>query len=236
MTKASQQQTPSVANPPASLAVSVILTRDSAKGLEVFVQHRASTMDFAAGAVAFPGGRVDSIDSSGWYFDHEILAAHAAAWANSSIADPPSLALLNAGRLIAAARREVEEECGISLDQTALAPWANWITPEGEPKRFDTYFYISAVTSGVEPVHQTTEASESLWMAVPRLLEEQEAGRLRILPPTLSMLDELDEIGTVAHMLDLKRSIIPMRLRRDGMEEFYEARGEHRTTRWHIVR
>ncbi|MDQ0664611.1 8-oxo-dGTP pyrophosphatase MutT (NUDIX family) [Arthrobacter ulcerisalmonis] len=234
MSKASQQQTPYADNPPANLAVSVILIRDSAGGLEAFVQHRASTMDFAAGAVAFPGGRVDSIDSSGWYFDHEILADHAAAWAASKISEPPSLSLLNVGRLMAAARREVEEECGISLDQSALKPWANWITPEGLPKRFDTYFYVSAVTAGVEPIHQTTEASASLWIPVVELLEKQEAGLLKVLPPTLSVLDELDELGTVARVLELKRSIVPVRLRSDGIEEFYALRRQRRLMSGHM--
>lgn len=45
------------------LAVSVVMLRDSPRGIEVFVQHRASTMDFAAGVIAFPGGRVDDVDS-----------------------------------------------------------------------------------------------------------------------------------------------------------------------------
>lgn len=44
------------------VAVSVVPLRDGPGGLEVFVQHRASTMDFAAGAVVFPGGRVDDVD------------------------------------------------------------------------------------------------------------------------------------------------------------------------------
>jgi 8-oxo-dGTP pyrophosphatase MutT (NUDIX family) len=227
MPQVPRKQIPQVDESRPRLAVSVILIRDSAKGLEVFVQHRASTMDFAAGAVAFPGGRVDDVDSSGWYFDHEILVAHAAAWENSDISDPPSEASLNAGRLIAAALREVAEECGIFLDQADLTPWANWVTPEGQPKRFDTYFFISTVGAGVEPLHQTTEASESLWMPVAQLVENQGA-MLKVLPPTLSILDELNEIGAATPALDLKRSIIPVRLHRDGIEEFYRVRRQRR--------
>ena len=40
-------------------AASVIMVREAANTLEVYVQHRATTMDFAAGAVVFPGGRTD---------------------------------------------------------------------------------------------------------------------------------------------------------------------------------
>ncbi len=46
-------------------AVSVIMVRDGDSGLEAFVQHRVTTMDFAAGVVVFPGGRVDPVDRQG---------------------------------------------------------------------------------------------------------------------------------------------------------------------------
>ena len=112
-------------------------------------------------------------------------------------------------------------------------PWANWVTPEGHPKRFDTYFFISALAPGVDPLHQTTEASESLWTPVNELLDDQENGRLKILPPTLSILDELAEMGTLAHALESKRSIVPVRLPRDGIEEFYRVRWQRQLSRGH---
>ena len=61
----SSSRGPDVPDPhavPIKPAVSVLMIRDGATGLEVFVQHRVSTMDFAAGVVVFPGGRVDPID------------------------------------------------------------------------------------------------------------------------------------------------------------------------------
>src|SRR5438105_1907396 len=44
----------------------------------------------------------------------------------------------------AAGVREVEEECGVKLDVRGLKPFARWVTPEVEPKRFDARFFVAA--------------------------------------------------------------------------------------------
>lgn len=129
------------------------ISKDAVSDLEVFVQHRVSTMDFAAGMVVFPGGRVDHADSSGWNFTDDVVEQHAAAWHRSSIAVEPASARHNAGRVLAAAQREVFEEAGLKLDAATLRPWANWVTPEDQPKRFDTYFYLACPAPG--PSHST---------------------------------------------------------------------------------
>lgn len=218
------RETDRSSQPSPRLAVSVVLLRDSPNGLEVFVQHRVSTMDFAAGAVVFPGGRVDDIDSSGWEISGELLEAHAAAWGSTSISMDASKARHNAARLLAAAVREVEEECGISLEPAALTPWANWVTPEGQPKRFDTYFFVTTVAPDVEPKHQTTEALRSHWMPVRQLIHDEAAGTLILFPPTMAILDELLELGAVEPALARNRPIKPVRLRPGGIEEFYRLR------------
>jgi 8-oxo-dGTP pyrophosphatase MutT (NUDIX family) len=215
------------------LAASVILVRDAAvpggpedaaSALEVFVQHRVTTMDFAAGMVVFPGGRVDQADSSGWDFTDDVVERHAAAWHRSSIAAQPSSARFNAGRVLAAAQREVFEEAGLRLDAATLRPWANWVTPADQPKRFDTYFYVACPVSGAEPRHQTTEASSSLWMPVRGVLEAEAAGTLKLMPPTLVLLDELLALGTVEAVLAEDRDIVPVRPKPGALQEFFRLR------------
>ncbi|MBA0127407.1 NUDIX domain-containing protein [Haloechinothrix sp. YIM 98757] len=44
-------------------AATVILLRDGDAGVEVFLQHRVASMDFAGGMTVFPGGGVDQRDS-----------------------------------------------------------------------------------------------------------------------------------------------------------------------------
>ena len=108
---------------PIKPAVSVLMLRDGEEGLEVFVQHRVSTMDFAAGVVVFPGGRVDPVDSttapSITVPDPQV---HTSAWSKSTIAEDAEGWRV----LLATAVREGEEETGAVLDPAGLMPWANW--------------------------------------------------------------------------------------------------------------
>lgn len=221
MTGPPGQDTGEITNPALKLAVSVVMLRDSPLGIEVFVQHRASTMDFAASAVVFPGGRVDAVDSVGWTYSAELLNAHATAWRHTCLCVNAANSTYNAGRLVAAAAREVMEECGISLSPEMLKPWANWVTPEGLPKRFDTYFFATRLPAHVQPLHQTTEASSSHWLPVRQLIDKEAAGTFKLLPPTLAILDELLRTGTVAQALESERTIEPVRLRQDNIATFW---------------
>src|SRR5690625_3386659 len=99
-------------------AASVIMLREAAGKLEVFVQHRATTMDFAAGAVVFPGGRTEPEDAE-YSFGPEaqqIVAKHAHGWHKTSLGSiNREEALTNASMMLRTGVREVEEETGIGL-------------------------------------------------------------------------------------------------------------------------
>ncbi|MDR6989830.1 8-oxo-dGTP pyrophosphatase MutT (NUDIX family) [Paenarthrobacter nitroguajacolicus] len=189
------------------LAASVILLRDAPGGLEAFVQHRVSTMDFAAGMVVFPGGRVDAADTSGWDYPAELLQQHADAWRSSSIGANGNA---SAGTVLTAAIREVREEAGLSIHAADLRPWANWITPTDMPKRFDTYFYLAKPAPGAEPQHQTTEAWQSLWMPVHAILESEAAGALKLMPPTYYLLKEIAEFERVDALWSAEHPVVPV--------------------------
>ncbi|SER13986.1 hypothetical protein SAMN05444745_12030 [Arthrobacter sp. OV608] len=205
-------------------AVSVVLMRDSPHGVEVFVQCRALTMDFAAGVVAFPGGRVDAVDSLPSALSRKLLDAQALAWSRTSVGAKVATARYTTACLLSAAVREVAEECGVVLQPEALIPWANWITPEGFPKRFDTFFFVTAIGPELEPKHVTTEATLSQWMPVRKLQIDEAAGRLKLLPPTLAILDEFAELDTIEQVLSVKRPIEPVCLRLDEIEGFHRQR------------
>lgn len=184
---------------PIRKAASVLLLRPAETGFEVFVQHRVSTMDFAAGMVVYPGGRVDAQDAmAAEELPTEILDAHAAAWNNSRE---------QAGEVLAAARREVFEETGLLLDPHQLQPWANWITPAGFPKRFNTYFFVAQLAPGQEPRHQTTEAVISRWINPTALFEAAERGELKMMRPTQRTLIDAMELGSLAQIFGAQRII-----------------------------
>ncbi len=220
---------------PVRAAVSVLLLRDGDAGPEVFVQHRVRTMDFAAGMVVYPGGRVDPVDiltAAQSDFPTGLVAEHERAWQKSTIAaegltgvgapgqqDAGRAELAAAGELsepsyaavlIATAQRELTEETGAVIEAQALTPWANWTTPPGRNKRFDTYFFV-ADGRDMDVRHQTTEATDSGWMSTQEILAQRAEGTLRLMRPTLTLLMEIDAIGSAAGVLEQHRVVYPVR-------------------------
>ena len=55
---------------------------------------------------------------------------------------------------------------GLVLRSDLLRPWAHWITPEFEPKRFDTRFFVAAVPTGQRPRDVSGEADDTVWLPV----------------------------------------------------------------------
>src|SRR5215207_6162030 len=92
-----------MSNPPAAVrpASTMLLLRDGADGMEVFMVVRHHQIDFASGALVFPGGSVDADD-------HAIATDRALCGASGDL-DAAALAF----RI--AAVRETFEECGILL-------------------------------------------------------------------------------------------------------------------------
>ncbi|GAB3254557.1 NUDIX hydrolase [Arthrobacter pigmenti] len=195
------------------LAVSVLMLRRDAPELEVFIQHRVSTMDFAPGAVVFPGGRVDNADyvaGAAGVLDEAVLERHVHAWRHTVAGSNGEEALLELSAvLLAAAIREVGEETGAAIAASELLPWANWVTPPGGPKRFDTYFYLVIVGPSVVPRHQTTEANASHWRPVRKVLDEAAAGNLQLLRPTYVLLKDLASFDDAQDIVDSGRPINP---------------------------
>ena len=116
----------------------------------------------------------------------------------------------NAGMVLTAAIREVEEEAGLNIEAGDLRPWANWITPIDMPKRFDTYFYVAKPASEARPRHQTTEAWQSLWMPVAGILEAEAAGQLKLMPPTYFLLKEIAVFASVEAVWSAEHPAAPV--------------------------
>ena len=102
-------------------AATVVFLRDGADGLEVWLQQRATTLAFAAGMHAFPGGRVDDDEQTSAVV-HDVSPKQKV-WGDED-ADTVRAQL-------AAAVRETWEESGVELDPRPLVPWARWVTPPG---------------------------------------------------------------------------------------------------------
>jgi len=117
-----------------------------------------------------------------------------------------------------ASMAEVLATRDLVLRSDLLRPWAHWITPEFEPKRFDTRFFVAAVPTGQRPRDVSGEADDTVWLPVAAAVAQHGTGRLAMLPPTIESLRELSAYGTVAEVLAAQREVKPMlpRLVRDG--------------------
>ncbi|MEU4445116.1 NUDIX hydrolase [Actinosynnema sp. NPDC050801] len=107
---------------------------------------------------------------------------------------------------------------GLVLRADLLRPWANWLTPVEEPRRYDTFFFVAVLPAGQSADGVTTEASDAAWQRPSDALGDWKAGRRALMPPTWVTLAELDELGSVAAVLSESRTVskvIP-KLVRDG--------------------
>ena len=161
-------------------AATVMLVRDGAlAGPEVYVQRRVATMAFAPSTVVFPGGGVDPADHALPVSTPGLAELAAAMGVTPEVAAPYA----------AAAVREVEEECGVRLAVADLRGRAHWVTPEFEPRRYDTWILAAGMPGDQEATGTTTESDHSAWVRPRDLLARHAAGEVRMLPPTVVSLE-----------------------------------------------
>jgi 8-oxo-dGTP pyrophosphatase MutT (NUDIX family) len=100
----------------------------------------------------------------------------------------------------------------LALRADLLAPWARWITPEVEPRRYDTRFFMAALPPGQTPGELSGEADRMEWIRPVEALERHTAGLMAMLPPTASMLADLLDYAEVADVLAAApgRAIVPI--------------------------
>jgi len=204
--------------PPAARdAATVCLLRDGAGGLEVFLMRRTTSMAFAAGMHVYPGGAVEPSDSDVPVAGHADLAQVAARTFSSdpvamlvaaaretfeecgvllavgadgapAVVDDEleaDRAALDAGELTFAA---VLERRALLVDDSAIVPFAHWVTPEVEDRRFDTRFFMAVQPAGQGAAYIAGESDRSAWWRPADALAASAEGRMAMLPPTASTL------------------------------------------------
>jgi 8-oxo-dGTP pyrophosphatase MutT (NUDIX family) len=86
---------------------------------------------------------------------------------------------------------ELLDRRGFRLRDDLLFPWSRWITPEFEPKRFDTWFFVALLPEAQTARDVSGEADRTAWIS------PQAANGLAMLPPTRSTLDDLRAYDSV---------------------------------------
>ncbi|WP_149180924.1 NUDIX hydrolase [Streptomyces sp. TRM49041] len=208
-------------------------------GTEVHMLRRRTSMAFAGGAYAYPGGAVDPRD------EHPVRWAGPTPgdWAaRLGVATPAE-----AQAIVCAAVRETYEEAGVLLagptpdsvvgDTTGdaweaaraalvarelsfaefldgrdlvlrsdlLGAWARWITPEFEPRRYDTWFFVAALPTGQRTRNASTEADRTVWISPAEAAAGYDRGELLMMPPTIATLRTLAAYGTPLAALEAAR-------------------------------
>ncbi|NLE82472.1 MAG: NUDIX domain-containing protein [Rhodococcus sp.] len=105
------------------------------------------------------------------------------------------------------------------LRSDLLRPWANWITPVGEGRRYDTRFFVAAAPDGQKADGATSEAEQVGWWTPAQALDDWRAQGSVLLPPTWSQLTALAEFGSVADVLAYSpriEAILPTLTNEDG--------------------
>jgi 8-oxo-dGTP pyrophosphatase MutT (NUDIX family) len=108
---------------------------------------------------------------------------------------------------------------GLVLRSDLLRPWSNWVTPEVEPRRYDTRFFVAAMPAGQHADARTTEAVEAYWRTPSDALADWQRGACGLLPPTWMTLTEMADRGSVAAALGAERvvgKVVPKVVRRHG--------------------
>lgn len=243
-------------------AATVMLVRDGAGGLEVFLQRRVKGMPFAGGMTVFPGGGVDPRDAEAspawagpdvdWWAERFAVAPDLAralvcaavreTFEESGVllAGPDADSVVADTRPFARARHALVDrslsfaeflaEAGLVLRADLLRPWANWLTPVAEPRRYDTRFFLAELPTGQRADGDTSEADEAGWWTPADAIEDWKQGRVGLLAPTWITLADLAELGTVAAAMAAPRLIdkIMPKVIRDGDVLRVVLPGDHR--------
>ena len=217
---------------PTRPAATVVIAREGDGGPEVLLVRRPARSAFAANAWVFPGGRVDPEDAvaaasmlgpsaAAWGARLGLPAREAAgfvaaalreAWEETGIlvcdlAPHPDRAREARERVLreAGALPGLLSELGVRLDARNVAYIAHWITPEPEPRRYDTRFFLAAALPGATCELVGDELEEARWISPGHAVAAYREGELRLLPPTVHTLDRLAAFGSVPEMMEALR-------------------------------
>ena len=94
---------------------------------------------------------------------------------------------------------------GLVLRSDLIRPWARWITPVTEARRYDTRFFAAALPAGQRARDVSGEADETAWLEPAAALEAASRREISLFPPTAVTLGELRACGTVSAALAARR-------------------------------
>lgn len=213
-------------------ASTVLLCRDAGDDFEVFMVVRHHQIDFASGALVFPGGKVDKADADPRLAERctgetepEFLPFEIAAIREAFeecgvfLAREPATGGLISGERLKSfdhyrdalnadtiSLLDILEKEDLLLACGDIHRFAHWITPEFMPKRFDTHFFVAEAPPDHLAVHDGTESVDSVWISPKKLLEEAESGNWTVIFPTRCNLQMMAQSNSVQELMKTARA------------------------------
>jgi 8-oxo-dGTP pyrophosphatase MutT (NUDIX family) len=215
------------AAPEPRLSATILLLRDAAPAPEVLMVKRHYQIDFAAGALVFPGGKANAEDASpGWddWTDGDygpvqqdariaaireayeesglVIARHRAARGPGGPLVGVDIADKMSPHRSAVDRGEASllaliKEHDLVLALDSLVHFGHWITPVMMPKRFDTHFYIAPAPETQIAAHDGRETTDAVWVSAKDALQQELDGTATIIFPTRMNLVKLARATSV---------------------------------------
>lgn len=104
-----------------------------------------------------------------------------------------------------------------------LRPWANWVTPEGQPIRYDTAFFVARLPEGQDTTGDTREATSTGWFRPSTLLDGWRSRKISLMPPTWAQLKLLSTFRTVDEVMDFSSGLSVDPVLNEPIDEPYMA-------------
>jgi 8-oxo-dGTP pyrophosphatase MutT (NUDIX family) len=219
--------------PSATLA----LIREGPEDLEVLLLKRSPDSGFIPGAWVFPGGTLDPADDD----DSNLALVHGLNGVPAPPLPPlpywiaaaretfeETGVLLHRGEapepeaLVAARTKLLDGGAGLAevlqdinrrLDAESMTYVGHWLTPECEPRRYETRFFVARVPPHARVSPHEKEMVDAVWISPSEALERNRSGAFRLVLPTLFTLAELQPFRTIDSALDhLRKQPVPRRL------------------------
>jgi len=214
-------------------AATLIVVRDVAgEAPELLMVERAQGMAFAAGALVFPGGRIDAadrqlageigVDGAAVAAIRETVEETAIPVGLAPIPSPQASLELQAALVADRSAPQVFGDAGLRIDVEALTPFARWVPKFHAVRRFDTLFFLARCPAGDWlPNIVEGECSGAAWLSAREVLERDRRGEARLIFPTRRTLERLAQHASfdairadaLAHRID---PVTPWVEERDG--------------------
>jgi 8-oxo-dGTP pyrophosphatase MutT (NUDIX family) len=214
---------------PITPASTVLLVRDIPNAFEVFMVTRHHKIDFASGALVFPGGKLDPQDSDaallvtcdGQGLSDDALAVRICGIRETFEEAGVLLARDNVtGEILSGARcaelahvyREAlhggdvslleliqKEDLTLACDQLTL--FARWVTPAFFPRRFDAFFFLAEAPKDQIASHDDIESTDSVWTTPSGAIADADEGRKTVVFATRMNLQKLAQFDTTVSLV-----------------------------------